>query len=262
MTELAQALALGAVGAWYLVNAGRSPAPVARWRVAAFAGGVIATLVAIASPIDELAARSLTGHMAQHLLLTSVAAPLIVLGRPVTLLLKSGSTRRWARRSIRSRTFGVLTHPVVAWVAFVGSMYASHLGSLYEAALESPAWHAAEHSLFLATALLFWLPVAGETAAPNRLGHGARLLYLAFAMPAEGFLALALFSADRVLYPTYAGPNALDDQRSAAALLWIAGDAVFLAALIVAAVAWKADEEARQRRIEDGQDVRRTRASS
>jgi cytochrome c oxidase assembly factor CtaG len=261
MSELLLALVLGAASAWYLANARRPPVRISAWRLACFVAGVAAILVALAWPIDALAGRSLTAHMVQHLLLTSVAAPLIVLGRPVTLLLKSGPTRSWTRRVVRSRAFGLLTHPVVAWVAFVGTMYASHLGPLYEAALESPAWHAAEHSLFLASALLFWLPVAGETPAPNRLGHGARLLYLALAMPAEGFLALAVFSAGRVLYPTYSGPDALSDQQSAAALLWIVGDLVFLVALILAAVAWKADEEARQRRIEEGHDLRPTPAS-
>jgi cytochrome c oxidase assembly factor CtaG len=85
-------------------------------------------------------------------------------------------------------------------------------------------------------------------------------LYLALAMPAEGFLALAIFSAGHVLYPAYAGIGAMDDQRSAAALLWIVGDLVLLAALIVTAVAWKADEEARQRRIEEGHGLRPTPA--
>jgi cytochrome c oxidase assembly factor CtaG len=252
MTELLPPMLLGAVAAWYLANARRPPAPLPGWRVACFLGGVMAILVALGPPIDGRAGASLTAHMVQHLLLTSVAAPLVVLGRPVTLLLKTTSTRSAARRVVRSRTFGALTHPVVAWVAFVGAMYAAHLGPLYEAALRSPAWHAAEHSLFLATALLFWLPVAGETPAPTRLGHGARLLYLALAMPAEGFLALAIFSAEDVMYPAYAGAGALGDQRSAAALLWIVGDLVFLGALVLAALAWKEDEEARQRRLEEG----------
>ncbi len=261
MTELLLALALGASGAWYLANARRAPAGVALWRVWCVVGGGAAVLVALSSPIDALVERSFTAHMVQHLLLTSVAAPLIVLGRPVSVLLKSRSTRVSSRRIVRSRAFRAVTHPVVAWLAFVGTMYASHLGPLYEAALESPAWHAAEHSLFLATALLFWLPVAGETPAPNRLGYGARLLYLALGMPAEGFLALAIFSAGRSLYPAYAGPDALGDQRSAAALLWLVGDAVFLLAVILAALAWKADEEARQRRIEQAHDLRPTPAS-
>jgi putative membrane protein len=261
MTELLLALVLGAAGAWYVGNARRPPARVPAWRVACFVAGFAAILVALGPPVDTMAERSLTAHMVQHLLLTSVAAPLLVLGRPITLLLKTSSTRGFARRVVRSRAFGALTHPVVAWIAFVATMYGAHLGPLYEAALVSPAWHAAEHSLFLASAILFWLPVAGETPAPNRLGHGARLLYLALAMPAEGFLALAIFSAGGVLYPPYAGANALADQRSAAALLWIVGDLVFLVALVLTALAWKADEEARQRRLEEGHDLRPTPAS-
>jgi hypothetical protein len=52
----------------------------------------------------------------------------------------------------------------------------------------------------------------------------------------------------------------MDDQRAAAALLWIVGDLVVLAALIVTALAWKADEEERQRRIEEGHGLRPTPA--
>jgi putative membrane protein len=261
MTQLLLAPVLGAVGAWYVANARRPPARTPIWRVACFVGGIAAMLAALVSPIDAAAERSFTVHMVQHLLLTAVAAPLLVLGRPLTLLLRARSTRSWARRAVRSAPFGVLTHPAVAWPAFVATMYATHVGPLYEAALESPAWHAAEHSLFLATALLFWLPVVGDGPASHRLGRGGRLLYLAFAMPAEGFLALAIFSAQRVLYPSYAGPGALADQRAAAALLWVVGDVVILGALIVAALAWKADDEARQRRVEHDHDPRPTPAS-
>jgi cytochrome c oxidase assembly factor CtaG len=261
MTELLPPLAVGMTGAWYVAASRRPGARVPAWRFAAFLAGLAAVLAALLPPIDAMAERSLTAHMVQHLLLTAVAAPLLVLGRPLTLALRTGPGRSWVRRAVRSRAFGALTHPGVTWPAFVGTMYATHLGPLYEAALESPAWHAAEHSLFLATALLFWLPVVGDTPAPHRLGHGARLLYLALAMPAEGFLALSIFSADRVLYPAYAGPGALGDQRTAAALLWIVGDLVILGALILAALAWKADEEARQRRIEERHDLRPTPAS-
>lgn len=230
-------------------------------RSAALRAGLVTIVIALVGPVDAAAHDGLTGHMMQHLLLTSVAAPLIVLGRPLTLALRSGVGRRRLVRAIRSPAFGVLTHPVVGWLAFVGTMYAVHLGPLYEAALRSPAWHAAEHSLFLATALLFWLPVVGETPAPHALSHVARMLYLALAMPAEAFLALALYSADRVVYPSYAGAGALADQRAAAALLWLVGDLVFVAALVLAAVAWKRDEEARQRRLEEGHDVRPTPAN-
>jgi cytochrome c oxidase assembly factor CtaG len=226
-----------------------------------FLAGIFVAVVAMAPPLGGLAQRSFTAHMVQHLLLTAVAAPLLVLGRPLTVALRSGPGRSWVRRCVRSSAFGVLTHPVVAWATFVGTMYVAHLGPLYEAALRSPAWHAAEHILFLATAVLFWLPVAGETPAPSRLGHGARLLYLALAMPAEGFLALAIFSASRVLYPPYGGSGGIDDQRAAAALLWIVGDLVVLAALVLAALSWKADEERRQRRTEEGHELRPTPAT-
>jgi putative membrane protein len=260
VSELLQALPIGLAAVWYLPRARGAGSRVPRWRRAAFLAGLGAVAAALLSPIEALAERSLEAHMVQHLLLTVVAAPLLVLGRPLTVAMSAGPGRSWVRRAVRSRAFALATHPVVAWSAFVGTMYAAHLGPLYEAALRSQAWHALEHGLFLGTALLFWLPVTGDTPAPHRLGHGARLVYLILAMPAEGFLALAVFSARHVLYPAYAGPGGLADQAAGAALLWIVGDLAILGALVVSALAWKADEEARQRRIEGAHDLRPTPA--
>ncbi len=260
MVGIGLATAIGIAAAWYVAAVRRSALRPPAWRAAAFLGGLAAVGAALSPPVDARVEGSFTAHMVQHLLLTSLAAPLLLLGRPLTVALRSGRWRRALSAIVRSRTFGAVTHPVVAWVAFVAAMYASHLGPLYEAALRSEAWHALEHALFLGTALLFWLPVVGDGPAPHRLGHGGRLLYLALAMPAEAFLALAIFSADRVLYPSYAGPEALGDQRAAAALLWVVGDLVVLAALVLVALAWKADEEARQRRLEEGHGVGATPA--
>jgi cytochrome c oxidase assembly factor CtaG len=233
-------------------------------RTWAFAGGLAATSVAVLSPIDTYADVSFSTHMAQHVLLMMVAAPLFALGAPVTLALRAsrmGTRRRVLLPILHSKAVAVLTHPIVAFVLFAVVQYMTHFTGFYEAALQSTPVHDLEHVLYLATALLFWWPVVGLDPAPRKLSHPARLLYLVAAMPVEAFLSVALLSARP--YPAYAalpapwgGAAAVADQSNAAAIMWIAGDLTMLIAALLAAGAWLRREQIRQRRIEEDEDRR------
>ena len=233
----------------------RSGAGVAPGRQWAFYGGLATVALALLSPLATYAEALLSVHMAQHLLLTLVAAPLIVLGRPLTVLSGGRSMRPGhAGRQLRSLApvARVAGHPLVAWVAFAAAGWAIHFSALFDLALRSPAAHAAEHALFLAPALLFWAPVAGAGMGSRPpLSHPLRLLYLAVAMPQNTFLALAIFSTGDVLYPAYAevarnwGASPMSDQRTAGGLMWVAGDLLLLVSVLLVANAW-ANHEARQ----------------
>ena len=83
-----------------IVGACPVPAP----RRIAFTSGVLVMLLALATPLDTIGDTYLfTAHMLQHLLLTLVAAPLLLLGTPGWLLsVVLDGTRltgfvRWAR---------------------------------------------------------------------------------------------------------------------------------------------------------------------
>ena len=143
--------------------------------------------------------------MVQHLLLTMVAAPLLVLGAPVTLALLASTpaSRRRLSAALRRPPLRTLSQPVVAWALFFGVLWGSHFTGLFEASLRSDGVHALEHVAYLVTAVLFWMPVVGRDPSPVGLSHPARILYLFFAMASMAFLGLALFSANHVLYPTY-----------------------------------------------------------
>jgi cytochrome c oxidase assembly factor CtaG len=227
-------------------------------RVVAFYGGLAATLVAVASPVDTYANVSFSDHMVQHILLMFVAAPLFALGTPVTLALRaarSSTRKRWILPVLHSVPVRVLSHPLVAMGMFTVVQYVTHLTSLYNLALRSNPVHDLEHALYLGTALLFWWPVVGLDPAPHRMSHPARLLYLVAAMPLEAFLAVALLSASPyphylALPPPWGGAAAVADQSAAAAFMWIAGDLSTLIAALLVAAAWFRHDEARQRRIE------------
>jgi cytochrome c oxidase assembly factor CtaG len=259
-------LALVAYAAAVLrVNRAHPGSPVPRRRVAAWLAGLAVIAVALQSSIEVYATTLFTVHMVQHLLLTMVAAPLLALGAPVTLLLRVASPplrRRVILPLLHSPPMKAISFPVVTWLLFAGVMWASHFSPLFDAALEDARVHAAEHLLYLVTAMLFWWPAVGADPTPWRIGYGGRIIYLGLGMPQNTFLALAIYSAPAVLYPHYAsverawGPSPLADQQLAGGLMWVVGDVLFIFPLVLAVAAWLKAEEAKGARL-DAQLARR-----
>jgi cytochrome c oxidase assembly factor CtaG len=153
--------------------------------------GLLVLVVAAALPD-----RSLPVHMVSHCLMVAVAAPLIVLGRPVNLLLRglSPAPRRRLVALLSSPPARLLTRPVVAWVLFVGTQLAFHVTPLFDSALSVTWLHATEHGLFVATALLFWEVAIGAAPLRHRLTGLAPALFLILAMPAVDLSAAWLMA--------------------------------------------------------------------
>jgi len=231
-------------------------------RTAAFAAGLATLVAALCSPVDAYAYVSFTVHMAQHLLLTLLAPPLLALGAPITLALRAGSpaVRRWVTASLRSPVAAFFANPIVGWTVFVGVPVFVHASPLFDEALRSTPWHAVEHGLWLTAALIYWWPIVGVDPNPHPVRWPVRMLSLFLAMPAMSFLALGIYAGDVPLYPTYAtlpapwGPAALGDQRDAAVMMWLVGNLALVLAILLVAAAWKRDEDARQRRVEERED--------
>lgn len=241
-----------ALGLWWWavrrVDRAHPTNPVPRRRSVAFVLGMLALALALISGIERYDTTLFSVHMVQHILLVLVAAPLIALAAPITLLLRVASPdarRRWILPILHSRLMRVLAFPVVAWLAFAGVMWASHFSPLFDAALEDPFIHQVEHVLFLSTALLFWWPAVGQDPAPWRMPHPARALYVFLQMPQNTFLAVVILGASSVLYPHYATterawpePTPMADQQLAAGIMWVAGDLIFLVAILAIIAGW------------------------
>ena len=225
---------------------GRVPRP--RARLAFFAGlGVV--VAALTGPIDAAVTTSFSIHMIQHLLLTMVAPPLLLLGTPITLALQAwpGTPRRWLLATLRSGPARLFGNPLVAWALFFVVLWGIHFTWIYEAALHNNGLHALEHIVLLVTALLFWMPIVRADPAPSGLSYPARILYLFVAMPAMAFLGLTIVSSRLVLYPTYAHAEgvarALADQRAAGAIMWAGTMVLIVPALGFVLLDWvRADE--------------------
>ena len=245
---------LGAGLWWYLRAIGRlrrSASGWARWRTWSFVAGITVLLLALVSPVDVYSELLLSIHMIQHLLLTLVAPPLLLLGAPLTLAIRATSPAR------REKLLGILrgrivrsgSAPALGWAMFVGAIYASHLPAFYDATLNNAALHAAEHLAYVGTALLFWRPIVGSDPGPSRLSHPARLFSLFLLMPAMTFLGLAIYGSDRPLYLPYAasspllGTSAVSDQHLAGAIMWSAGMLFIVPAMVVVLVDWMRTDE-------------------
>src|SRR2546421_4139840 len=142
MSALIVSLATALVAIVYVVGVARMRRRWPLWRTAIFLLGLATLLVALASPVDRYAAVSFAAHMVQHMLLTVVAAPLLMLGAPIRPLLRG--LPAWVRTAVvrplaRSRTVRAvvhaLRHPLVAAALYVGGLYAWHLPAFYDAAL-------------------------------------------------------------------------------------------------------------------------------
>jgi putative membrane protein len=222
--------------------------PVARQ--AAFAGGVLAMLLALASPLDDLSDHYLfTAHMLQHLLLTLVAAPLLLLGTPGWLLHDILRTTRLLSVARLAR------HPVLAFGLFNLIFSLAHVPPVYELALADEPLHAAEHLVFLATAVVMWMPVLSPL--PDLLPRYpplGQVLYLFLQTIPSGIVGALLAASGSAVYATYALAPRIsplspqDDQQLGGLIMWVGTGLYFLIASGVVFFTWASREEAANRR--------------
>ena len=252
-------LAAGYLWAVRRVDRAHAANPVPRIRSVCWLLGLGAIVLALQSPIEAYDTTLFSVHMVQHILLTLVAAPLLALGAPITLILRvvrPETRRRIVLPILHSWPVKAITFPVVTWLLFAFAMWGTHFSPVFERSLEEPAVHQVEHLVYLVTASLFWWPAIGLDPSPWRMREPVRILYTFLQMPQNSFLGLAIISATAPLYSHYAtlvrgwGPSVMDDQQMAGAVMWIVGDLVFLAAILGIVVSWMRREE-RESRVND-----------
>ena len=230
---------------WFRLRAGGYTAP--RWRLLLYGLGLASLVAALLPPLEHLASERFSAHMGQHLLLTQVAAPLLVLGNPLPLVLW-GLPRRvrrplaaTLRRGKPVRTaLAALTFLPVAGVLHTAAVWVWHLPVLYDAAAEHELVHVLEHVVFLGTAILFWWPIVLPAPRLRPGPHpGFQILYLLLATAQSTALGMALAVPERAFYPYYVrraaelGISAVDDQMLGAGLMWSGGHMYLLPILVI-----------------------------
>jgi len=166
-----------------------------RWRTASFLTGLALLAVALSPPVAPWAHDDFRGHMVQHMLVGMYAPLGLVLGAPVTLLLRTSPTARGRALSavMHSAPVRLLTHPAVALLLSNGSLVILYFTSLYDVTPSHPAAHRLVHAHFLASGCLFAYVIAGPDPAPARPGARTRLVYLGCAIAVHAVVAQLLY---------------------------------------------------------------------
>ncbi len=250
---------VGAIGVYAVAWLG-SPTRT-RWQLGAWLTAVVAVLVASSPPFERLAERTFTGHMVQHLAVILVAAPASVIAHPVNIALRSGllPASRFGRKLGRNWQ---RVAPAVGPASLIVVLYATHLTALYDDALGSRWIHELEHAAYLGGAVATW----SALLASRRSSAPARIAGVFAIIASSALLAMIMMTTGTPLVATYAArlgtAGAIDDQRSAAALMWVSGMATTLPLMVANVWRWAATEERIALRQEAAADARPTTTDS
>jgi putative membrane protein len=208
------------------------PNLIPAWRLASFMSGLVLVWTAVGSPLATLDHRSLTIHMLKHLLLMTVAAPLILAGFPAFPLTcglpklfihKHGFLATPLARGLRRG----LTNPVLCWLAGTVAVIGWHLPVAFQLGMRSHWVHSIEDGSFLMAGLLFWSPIVQPSPSATRSPRWSMALYLFLATLPCDILSAFLVFCNRLVYPFYLSTPQLfslarlEDQECAGALMWV-----------------------------------------
>ncbi len=244
------------LGVWRLRRELGDTRIISQAQIFSFAGGMAMLFLALVSPFDTVGAELVSVHMVQHLLLTLVAPPLLVLSRPAIAFLwafpvaqRRRAGRFWARIGL-TRAVRVLMQPLMVWAMFCGAFVTWHLPGPYMWALHNEGIHTIEHLSFFVASLLFWTLVI-EPSGHRRIGYGFALLFVTTAAVVTGLAGALMILSPRPLYPEDAravaawGLTLLEDQQLAGLMMWIPMDIVYFATAGWLFVAWLREAERR-----------------
>lgn len=238
LAPLALAGGLYATGLYRLRRRVRMGSGIRAREAAAFAAGWLALFIALVSPLDALGNELFSAHMAQHEIMMLVAAPLLVLSRPVAAFLW-GMPTCWRRRTVaawRCRPLAGLwrfcRRPLSAWGIHALVLWLWHIPLLFQSAIGNNLVHTLQHLGFLLSALLFWWAMVDrQQGVSNRL---LGVFYIFTTAVHTGILGALLTFTASPWYPAYAatapgwGFTPIEDQQLGGLIMWVPGGAVFI----------------------------------
>ena len=223
-------------------------AGLGRGRAASFLSGFLVLGLAILSPLDALGEDLFWVHMVQHEVLLLVAAPLLVLSRPLGALvwaLPAGwrqGAATLAQRLGLAAAMRWMTRPFTAWWIHAAVLWGWHVPALFEAAVTVRWVHDLQHFSFLVGALAFWWALLEARGGTQR--QATAVLYLFTTLLHTSALGALLTFSQRAWYEPYVataphwGLDALEDQQLGGLIMWVPGGTVFLVAALASCAAW------------------------
>lgn len=223
-----------------------------------FWSGWLTLVVALVSPVHPMGEVLFSAHMVQHELLMIIAAPLLVLSRPLVTFLWAipfSSRRalgRWSKSPVVHNPWVWITMPLAAWWIHAVAIWLWHAPPLFNATLTSDLVHTAQHLSFFLTALLFWWSLF---YAHGRRAYGSGVLYVFTTAIHTGILGALLTFSPHIWYPGYAnttqawGLSPLDDQQIGGLIMWVPASLVYLIAGLYLFAAWMRESDVMAERL-------------
>jgi putative membrane protein len=239
--------ALGALYGWRLRTIPHATDAPTRTQRVAFASGLAIMFASLNGPIHDLSDSYLfSAHMVQHLLLTMVVTPLLIVGTPAALL------RPALAHPVITRIAKRITTGGAAFVLFNVVLIAWHLPPLYNLAMANHDVHIVQHLTFLVTSVLMWWPLLSRMPELPPLSRPLQLLYVCLLMIPMSVVGMIITYADVVLYPAYEvaprmwGLSPMEDQLIGGLIMWIPGSFIYIALLTVVFFKWAKEAEAQE----------------
>jgi putative membrane protein len=188
-------------------------------RRAALLSGLALLALLWGGPLPGMTKHSFSAHMALHMGVVAVAAPLLAAGI-------AGAPGDPVRRAPR------LFAPIPASFLELAVVWAWHAPALHHAARGSGAVMAIEQGTFLATGLLLWLAAVGGGPELRENRRGAGIIALLLTSMHMTLLGALLALAPRALYAhsmSGVGLAPLEDQHLGGAIMLLVGGVSYLA---------------------------------
>ena len=215
----------------------------AAWRAGLFALGLLAIWAGLVWPLDAMGESLFSAHMAQHIVLMGVAAPLLVLGLPIPTIIRA-LPREWQRRlalAVRwepwRRFWEFISRIGVATILQLAVFTFWHIPAMIAVALEDEIVHSTMHGSIFGVGLLYWTSIA--RMRPGQAGLDVLSLFVNFKYML--LMGALIGFAPQPFYDSYAdrvaswGFTLLADQQLAGVLMMVVGSMMYLKALVIRA---------------------------
>jgi putative copper resistance protein D len=242
-----------------------------RWplgRVVWWMLGVLTIELMTATGFDGYGMDFFSVHMVQHMVIGMVTPILLMMGAPVTLLLRSlpaggaHSPRHLLLRFLHSRFAAVIANPVVTVLLFLFSLYALYFTTLFDWLMGTWWGHNLMLLHFLLIGCLYFWGILGVDPSPRRGGGlmGAfsrpvlRIAELSATVPFHAFFGIVFMMATTVMVRYYATTlpwatsTPLSDQQTAGGIAWGFTEFPTLLVLGVLFLQWQRSDARQARR--------------
>jgi len=243
-----------------LSNWDRPSHPISRWQRASFFTGLFVIFIALQSPLDNLSEHMLSFHQLQHFLLRMMAPLLILLGAPLTPMLRGlppwilqGFVKPTVRNPLARAAYEKLTNPVITVLIFMGVLYLWQFPGGFNLALRNEFVHAIMHMTMMSSGFIFYWAVIDPAPRRSRVHYGVRVLYLGLIVLPNTVLGAVITFSKGIIYTGYEDVyrpfdmSLLTDQQIGGLMLWVPGDMMSILVAGIVMIMWYEREEGANR---------------